>query len=287
MAFDGDKAGLAATERAIPIAQTVGVALTIISLPDDAKDPDELVQKDPALWQKAIDTTQPVVDWVLEQYSKREDLSTAAGKRAFTTAALKVVRALSDPVEQEHYQARIAIMIHTSLDAIKAKQAGGTDGESETKRLKQVQVTVNVPKDGYAYQDNLLSVGLIDEAVQELFATADASMFAGEERQAIASYLKTHAGKAIETTPRGLQKFDTYVKILLLKADMRYADWNDQARYFETAELLRQVITEHKKQLKEQLTHQLRDAEELGEDTRATELRGQLNELIKEISRGR
>lgn len=287
LAFDGDKAGLAATERAIPIAESVGVALTIISLPDNAKDPDELVQKDPALWQKAIDTTQPVVDWVLDQYSKREDLSTAAGKRAFTTAALKVIRALNDPVEQEHYQTRIATMTDTSIDAIKAKQAGGHDGDSETKRLKQVQATASVPNDGYAYQDSLLSVGLIDEAAQELFASTDPSMFAGEERQAIASYLKTHAGKVVETTPQNLQKFDTYVKILLLKADMRYADWNDQARYFETAELLRQVIAEHKKQQKEQLTHQLHDAEEVGDDIRAAELRVQVNELIKEIPRGR
>jgi DNA primase len=41
LAFDGDKAGLAATERAIPIAQNVGVDLSIISMPEGAKDPDE------------------------------------------------------------------------------------------------------------------------------------------------------------------------------------------------------------------------------------------------------
>jgi translation initiation factor 2B subunit (eIF-2B alpha/beta/delta family) len=71
-----------------------------------------------------------------------------------------------------------------------------------------------------------------------------------------------------------------------LKAETRYSDWSDQDRYFETARLLRQVATEHKKQQKDELTNQLRTAEENGEDTRANELRGQLNELIKEISRG-
>src|SRR5690606_16134357 len=43
LAFDGDKAGVAATERAIPIASVVGVELTIITLPEGAKDPDELI----------------------------------------------------------------------------------------------------------------------------------------------------------------------------------------------------------------------------------------------------
>jgi hypothetical protein len=76
------------------------------------------------------------------------------------------------------------------------------------------------------------------------------------------------------------------VKILLLKAETRYADWNDQDRYFESARLLRQVVNEHKKQKQSQLTNQLREAEAAGDDAKATELRMQLNTLIKEITRG-
>lgn len=121
LAFDGDKAGLAATERAIPIAQAVGIDLTIVSLPGDAKDPDELIQQDPALWQQAINAARPVVDWVLTQYSLREDLDSAAGKRSFTTAALTVVRALRDAVEQEHYLQKIAAYTGSSLDVLKTK----------------------------------------------------------------------------------------------------------------------------------------------------------------------
>ena len=68
LAFDGDKAGLAATERAVPIAQNVGAELSIVTLPIGAKDPDELIQKDPALWATAIDRAKRVVDWVVEQY---------------------------------------------------------------------------------------------------------------------------------------------------------------------------------------------------------------------------
>jgi DNA primase len=286
LAFDGDKAGLAATERAIPIAEHVGVALTIISLPDDTKDPDELVKKDPRLWQQAINDAEPVVDWVLSQYSRREDITTAAGKRAFTSAALKVVQTLSDAVEQEHYQTKIAQMTDSSIEVIKQKQLSTTDDSGPTRQLKTVQRQTEQQRDMASYQDNLLSVALIDVPSQELFASVDPTIFTGEDRQKVARYLHDHPGKLIEDTPRSLHSLDTYVKILLLKAETRYADWNDQDRYFETARLLRQVATEHKKQQKEVLTSQLRDAEETGDDARAHELRGQLNELIKEISRG-
>lgn len=286
LAFDGDKAGVAATERAIPIAGEVGVELTIINLPEGAKDPDELIQKDVSLWQKAIDSAEPAVDWVLEQYSKREDVSTAAGKRHFTTAALAVVRSLKDAVEQDHYEKKIAEMIGSSQDAVRAKLTSITQAEQTPRQKPVAESAKKIISDSHAYQDNLLSVALIDAPSQELFIHTDPSIFAEEHRQAVAKYLATHAGIMLKTTPVELQKFDTYVKILLLKADTRYADWNDQDRYFETARLLRQVANEHKKQTQEQLTNQLREAENAGDDARALALRSQLNTLIKEITRG-
>jgi len=124
LAFDGDKAGIAATERAIPIAQNVGVDLSIITLSGGAKDPDELIKIDPKLWQKAINDAIPAVDWIIKQYSQREDLTSAAGKRLFTTAALAVVRMLQDSVEREHYLGKIAKLSDSSIDALKDKLAG-------------------------------------------------------------------------------------------------------------------------------------------------------------------
>ncbi|PID32940.1 DNA primase [Candidatus Saccharibacteria bacterium] len=104
LAFDGDKAGIAATERAISLAQAVNVELEVITLPGEAKDPDELIQQDPKLWSAAIEKAVPAVEWVIERYSEREDLTSAEGKRRFSTAALKLVKSLKDPVEQEHYR---------------------------------------------------------------------------------------------------------------------------------------------------------------------------------------
>lgn len=284
LAFDGDKAGLAATERAIPIAQAVGIDLTIVSLPDGAKDPDELIQQDPALWQQAINNARPVVDWVLTQYSLREDLDSAAGKRSFTTAALAVVRALRDAVEQEHYLQKIAAYTGSSLDVLKTKFAAGP--EASDQELRKITTTFVIEQDAAGYQDNLLAAALIDAATHDLFRDVDPSMFEGEHRQAVAAYLAEHGGKVVKDTPQNLQNHDTYVKILLLKADARYAEWNDQDRYFETARLLRQVATQNKKKQKELLTEKLRDAELEGNEALSLELRGQINNLIKEIQSG-
>jgi DNA primase len=288
LAFDGDKAGLAATERAIPIAQQADVQLTIVSLSDGAKDPDELIQKDPVLWQTAIDTSEPLVDWVLKQYELREDMSTAQGKSRYADEALRIVKLLNNEVEQQHYIQKIA------------EKTGGIAGNLsdrmntlESESVKEAPLKPVVSKireslyDEWSYQDNLLAVSLTDGAVQALFADVDPLMFEGEERQAVAKYLVGAKGKAVQDTPKQLQNYDTYVKIVLLRADARYADWNDEDRYLEAARLLRQVANEYKKKKKDLLTEQLRDAETVGDDAKATEIRGMINNLIKEIQSGK
>jgi len=285
LSFDGDKAGIAATERAIPIASEVGVELSIITLPDGAKDPDELIQKDAALWQKAVASAAPAVDWVLEQYAKREDVSTAKGKRAFTTAALNVVRGLSDAVERDHYEQKIASMTGASLQAVKSKLESGEAQVREVERRTTVN-TSPIKPDPYSYQDNLLALGLMTPGVDRLFSQVDSTIFAGEDRIRVAAYLAENGDKPVQSTPESLQTLDTYVKILLLKADARYADWDEKDCSNEMARLLRQVVNEHRKQTQEQLIEQLRNAEADDDDERATELRTKLNTLIKEITRG-
>jgi DNA primase len=285
LAFDGDKAGIAATERSIGLASVVGVELTIVSLPDTAKDPDELIQDDPKKWQQAIDTKQPAVDWILEQYSRRLDLSTAAGKRKFTTAGLTVVHTINDPVEREHYEQKIAAMTHSTLGAVRAKLDQQPD---DVKPLKETKNQLaERPPEALIHQDDALAAACIDVASQDAFAHMNLDVFIGDERRAVADYLAAHPGKEITDTPLELQKYDTYVKILLLRAEARYAGMDPSERVFETARLLRQIEHEHKKQKQLELIAELRSAENSGDEARANELRITLNTLIKEIQRGK
>lgn len=286
LAFDGDAAGLAATERAIPIAQYVGIDLTIISLTDDAKDPDELIQKDPALWQQAIDSSEGVVDWLLTQYTKREDMTAPIGKRRFTTAALAVVRSLKDAVEQEHYMKKISEYTSTSLDTVKLKLNSSDEGAEVERELRPVHVSSEVKADPAAHQDSLLALLLIDPTTRDLLADLTEDMLATDDRREILKYVR-QSTELVQSVPEDLTDYETYVKILLLKADARYGDWSDKDRYFEAARLVRHIITEHRQIQKDTLTSDLREAEDNGNDDEALRLRQALNELIKEIPRAK
>lgn len=286
LAFDRDRAGLAATERAIPLAAKVGLELTIISLPDTVKDPDELIQQDPEAWKVATLNSQPVVDWVLGQYSEREDMTSAQGKRRFTTAGLEVVRQIPDSVEQEHYLQEIAAQTNTSLEAVRAKLTSVPEKSAQTTK-KTKQVDIEPVDDIDAYQDQLLAALLLQPIARSQLGGLDLSLFRNEKRHKFAKWLQSSSAEITDTIPQELREVETYVKIVQLQAETRYTGWSEQDMSLEIARLLRRQQTEHKKQHKNQLTDQLRSAEESGDEAASAALRKELMQLIKEIASGK
>ena len=281
LAFDGDKAGLAATERSIPIGQAVGVDLSIVSLPQDVKDPDELIQQDPKLWEHAIESEQPVVDWVIGQFAKREDLETAAGKRLFTSAALRVIKSLTDPVEQDHYLSTIARMTDSTREAISKKLA--SESESEEKRLKSTkQTTERAEHSQDRNQDALLAIALIDTRVQKLFVGIDFEVFKGEDRQQVAKYISEHPGIEVSEIPSSLQQYEKYVTMLLLHPDVDNVAWNNDNRLTSATDKMSSLQVNFKKtHTKEKLLREEAAAREKGDNAKADEYLRQLNQLIR------
>lgn len=280
LAFDGDRAGVSATERAINLAQEIGVELEVVSLPDDVKDPDELIQKDPALWQAAVERAQPAVDWVIARHAEMEDLATAEGKRRFSTTALRIVRGLKDPVEQEHYLAVISKETGASLAALRAKLgAERSTPPAQLKKPKVEKVTPGKPRDELA--DIIVGLALSQPSTRRWVGALEAASL-DEPARAVVTALQAEPLLDIEKLPRLLQKFEQYVKIVQLKSERRYMDWEPETLDSEMARLVKQLIRKHRDTKKQQLLDNLREAEELSDEARARTLRQQLNALIKE-----
>lgn len=282
LAFDADKAGVSATERAIAIASNMGINLSIVVLPPEsgAKDADELIQKDPALWQKAIDKPLDAVEWLLNTYAVRFDLATAEGKRRATDQALAVVRGIEDPVLREHYMQKIAERIGSSLTALTEKLQSRPEPPRRT-ATKQVQVKAAEP-DSHTYQDYLLALAWAHDQLRDTLAKLEPPMFAGDVRQTIAA--------AIKATPRGpitnnsLQSDDIRVKIgeLELIVEAKYPTFTD-AHYYEAVDIVKKIKKEHKIAEKLQLDLLFSQADDQQERKRLNKLIKQLNKEIEDL----
>lgn len=292
LAFDGDKAGLAAAERAIGIAQNLGIELSIISDYEDAKDPDELIQKDPNLWKKAIEDHQPAIDWLLGQYEGKLDLSTAAGKREYSTIAVNLINQLTDAVVQDHYYKLVADKLDSSPDVLKNKLQVFQDS-IKPKSKKPVKISPQEIEaedvEQAANQDTILALGLFCPKLKDRFSQLRPEDFSGADRQSVLKAIQKGQESAIcEPRSDSLDKMttdiDTYTKVLLLRAETRYSNWDESELLSELNRLLELSTLQKLKKQKEQLTQQLKDAEELGDFDKSKALLAEINDLNKEIN---
>jgi len=285
LCFDGDKAGIAATERAIPIAESVGVELSVITLPADFKDPDEVVQHDSKLWQSVIESPQPAIEWVIDQYQERYDLTTASGKRELSTQALQLIRGLKDPVEQEHYLDRVSEVTGASREALLGKIRRQAESDVP-KKHKPMQVEVSNDHDPEVHQDYLLGLACIDPSIHDSLRHLVPEAATGSVRRRLLGYILANRGQSLDgSLPEELHEIETYVKIVTFKAETRYGSVDKNDRLTEAVHLVQRVQKEQRKVIKQKLDVSLKDAESSGDDERANEIRQQLNHLIKEMKR--
>ncbi len=263
LAFDADKAGLAATERAIPIASKVNVSLSIITL-QEGKDPDDLIQKDPKLWEEAITKHQYALDWLIERYQKQLDLNTGQGKKRFSDVLLPTVKGLQDAVEQDHYLQQIAKITGVRVEALDTKFAI----DNNPRRLKKKSDTRSVQTDQMQLewaktQDHLLSLALMRHNLRDQLEMLDPEMLPQETARQLLSYLQAHPdfdGK-LANAPL-LHDIADYVKIVALQYEALFVDLDErEARY--TANRLRiRLIDMFVKTKKVQIAQALQDADE-------------------------
>ena len=281
LCFDSDQAGISATERAISLGQQAGVELSIITLNQsagEAKDPDELIQKDLELWNDSISKPQPAIEWIFDQYEKRLNMTTAVGKKEFSTTALKLVENLNDPVEKDFYIEQIAKRIGVS----KAILLGKFDEKPKTIKLKR---RIKIEKanyrfiDEYIYEDDLLALAIKEQKFARMLRKLQNNILHGKQRNNILEILKSEDMEL-------LKSFDEYVKILLLKADERLGNIKGSATD-EMKRLIQKVKTQNLQERKENLQEQLENAEIQGDENLKTKILLEIIQLNKELNSGK
>jgi DNA primase len=277
LAFDADKAGVAATERAIPIASKVKVSLSMIDIPS-GKDPDDLIKQDPKLWETAITKHQYALDWLMARYAKILDINSAQGKREFTDILLPVVRALSDDVERDHYLGAIAKTTDTSREALEQKFRKTTAQAPQTRR-RNIKVTPDqldkAAINNRRTQDNFLSLLLMRPTLREFLDIVTPDMLYTDEARELLTFLKTHPDFDGKKDTKVMQNIADYVKIESLLYEENYQHLELNTLHDAAAHLQAQLITKFANTRKSELLEAQRAA---SSDTERRTLAQQVNE---------
>lgn len=229
LAYDGDEAGVKAAERAIMMAGDLGINLSVVSDYQGAKDPDELIQKGAELWIEAVKNCRPAIDWLLEKYEERVDLTTGKGKREYSDLAVRLLNYVKDPVERKHYEKLVARRLEVEVEDLLEKGEALTKKLNETKRFRTIKTKAKNDR-VKMIEDNLLSI--------LLFGGVDFS----EEVE--------------------VPEEEERVRELELVFEEKYGDWKKEALRKEAEELARALKEEKKKVEILELQEKLETADE-------------------------
>ena len=244
LAYDGDEAGVRAAERAISMASKFGIYLSVIDDYHGCKDADELIQKDPKLWEKAVQDYRPALEWLLEKYVEKYNLKTEKGFQEYATEAKRLIEQIdpTDTVLREKYERIVAERLGISLEAFRAKKVS----QPEKKRLKKANVVKNTTIESRA-EKNLAALAL--------------------------------SGK-VDLGDFEVKKYDE--DELSFVFDERYGKWDEKDLQREAMDLMQKVKAERREEERKELEKMIREAEEKGDEALEGELMLKLNKLLRQ-----
>lgn len=109
IAFDADAAGQNAGKRGIGIAMEEGMNIRVIQIPPGfAKDADECLKKDPAVWFKAVAEAKTVMEWYFAVTLVGVNKNDPKKKQLAAATLLTEIARLPHPVERDEWVKRLA-----------------------------------------------------------------------------------------------------------------------------------------------------------------------------------
>ena len=96
------------------IERRLDAEIRIMALPR-GQDPDELLLKDPAAWDRLLQEASPVADHYITVVTSGLDMQTSRGKRDAVTQLAPLIRAIGDPVERAHYIQKLATLTQSPV----------------------------------------------------------------------------------------------------------------------------------------------------------------------------
>jgi DNA primase len=130
--FDGDSAGLKATQKAYNFYLGQDFKVKIVDL-GKAKDADELVRTNPQAFAEALKNSKDYLDFLFDKLAAEYGTETLQAKTQIFSQLLPVMNWLNDPIEIDYYVKEFARKLVVSEGALREKLTG-------------VQKPQNVPK---------------------------------------------------------------------------------------------------------------------------------------------
>lgn len=149
LCYDGDKAGKAATRKAIRLLNAAGIRVRVIELPDkgpngeEIKDPDDFIRTyGKGGFLSCLEKAQGSGEYLFQELQGQHDLETLDGKLAFARDVVAFLSQIDSPLERELFVRRAAGVTGLSVEVIQAQTGKKIRSEQKSEEKRKVDETV-------------------------------------------------------------------------------------------------------------------------------------------------
>lgn len=279
MSFDMDMAGELATRRSIDLALGMGFDVRALSLPS-GKDPADLVAQDVAAWQNTVTGAVDVISYFLTKASGRYDSRTLEGKRGIMASVLPLVARLPREVDKAHWVGTIAARVGVREDAV--WQDLGKESAAQNQPVAKLSTMPHAPKErtrAQILEERML--GLLLTYGFAGFPAMPEELFISEEAKSLCSAVKESKDIRVTLANMPDEQLRAFANQLIFETEMLVTAHTAQAEYASCALELQK---ERMKEKLEQLTRDIRRAEESGNTQQISSLADEFSSLSHKFS---
>ena len=195
------------------------------------------------MWQEAVNSYRPALEWLLEKYESKYNLRTEKGFQEYATETKKLIDQIDpeDTVLREKYERIAAERLGISLEAYRAKKVAAP----EKKKLKRINVVKS-------------------------------TTFESKAEKNLAALVKI--GK-LETEDVEVRDYDEGELSLIF--EQQYQSFSPDELKKELKSITKRVIEERAIQERKELEEEIRIAEEAGDDAKVGELMQKMSKLLR------
>ncbi len=117
MALDADLAGEEAIKRAVKVAESMDLNISVVQI-TGGKDPGDVATEDPKDWREMVKKTTNYYDFLLSSLAKRHDVKTGEGARKIAEEYTPVLAEITNAVVRAHYAREAASALGVPEDSI-------------------------------------------------------------------------------------------------------------------------------------------------------------------------
>ena len=268
LGFDMDVAGDTATKRGIDLAQASGFNIKVLRLAE-GKDAAEIISKNEKEWQEALSQPKSIMDFYFESAFAGRDKGTAEGKKEISKILLPAIKRIPNRIVQAHWITELAKKLSVKEENI--------EEELKKVKLEEYPEVLGIEKEEIKNLPPKSRRELLEERLAVLILKSPQNIAIVEP---VLEKLSEPVKEVLTSLKQKTKVNSDFLNYLALRADVEEIEEKEILPEIQCC--LKEIMTMEIKNKLDQISQEIRKAEEEKNWQKVEDLTKEFNKLAKQ-----